>query len=233
MPDAPLLAHPRAIRSFVLRQGRMSEAQKRFLSTQMPFVGLPFAPALLKLDAVFGKKAPCILEIGFGMGTTTAEMARAQPDQHYIGVEVHGPGVGNLCKLMAESPIPNLRLIQHDAVEVLTHMIPKNALAGVHVYFPDPWPKKRHHKRRLIQPALVSLITDCLEHEGYVHCATDWEDYAFWMRDVLEAEPRLHNTGVDFVARPDWRPLTKFEKRGLGLGHGVWDLLFRKRQATP
>jgi tRNA (guanine-N7-)-methyltransferase len=219
----------RGIRSFVLRQGRMSDAQKRFLEQEMPRIGLPYAPTALDLDRVFGKKAPCILEIGFGMGNTTAAMAQAHPENHYIGVEVHGPGVGNLCKLIAHHNIPNLRIIQHDAVDVLTHMIPKGSLAGVHVYFPDPWPKKRHHKRRLIQPPLLQKMGECLEEGGYLHCATDWEEYAFWMLQALQAQPGFENTGTDFVPRPAWRPITKFETRGLGLGHGVWDLLFRKR----
>lgn len=219
----------RSIRSFVLRQGRMSVAQQRCLDEVLPRIGLPYRIAPLDLAAAFGRSAPKIVEIGFGMGETTARIAAALPDRDFLGIEVHGPGVGALCKLVAENDLGNLRIVQHDAVEVLRDMIPDAALAGVHVFFPDPWRKKRHHKRRIIQPDFVALIAAKLSPGGYVHCATDWEDYAHWMLEVLSAEPLLRNTADGFAPRPDYRPLTKFENRGLKLGHGVWDLLFRRR----
>ena len=225
--SAPRLTS-QSIRSFVLRQGRMSEAQHRFLDEMMPRVGLDYRPAPVDLDAVFGRTAPHIVEIGFGMGASTAEIARARPDEDFVGIEVHAPGVGSLCKLIDEGGLHNLRIVQHDAVEVLRDMIPEASLAGVHIYFPDPWPKKRHHKRRLVQGPFVRLIASCLAPGGYLHCATDWEDYAVQMQDVLSAEPLLANTADGYAPRPDYRPLTKFEQRGLRLGHGVWDLIFRR-----
>ena len=219
----------RSIRSFVLRQGRMSGAQQRYMDEMLPKVGIPYRAAPLDLEAAFGRKAPKILEIGFGMGETTARIATAHPGQDYLGIEVHGPGVGALCKLLAEGDIGNVRIMQHDAVEVMRDMIADGALAGVHVFFPDPWRKARHHKRRIIQPDFVALVASKLAPGGYLHCATDWEDYAYWMLEVLAAEPALQNTAEGFAPRPDYRPLTKFENRGLRLGHGVWDLVFRRR----
>ncbi|MFN4212080.1 MAG: tRNA (guanosine(46)-N7)-methyltransferase TrmB [Devosia sp.] len=219
----------RSIRSFVLRQGRMSGAQQRYMDEMLPKVGIPYRAAPLDLEAAFGRKAPKILEIGFGMGETTARIATAHPGQDYLGIEVHGPGVGALCKLLAEGDIGNVRIMQHDAVEVMRDMIADGALAGVHVFFPDPWRKARHHKRRIIQPDFVALVASKLAPGGYLHCATDWEDYAHWMLEVLAAEPALQNTAEGFAPRPDYRPLTKFENRGLRLGHGVWDLVFRRR----
>lgn len=217
-----------SIRSFVLRQGRMSEAQHRFLDEMMPRVGLPFRPEPVDLAQVFGRKAPQIVEIGFGMGQATAQIAQARPDDDFVGIEVHAPGVGSLCKLIDEGGITNLRIVQHDAVEVLRDMIPEASLAGVHIYFPDPWPKKRHHKRRLVQGPFVKLIASRLAPGGYLHCATDWEEYAQQMLEVLSAEPLLANTAEGFAPKPDYRPLTKFENRGIRLGHGVWDVVFRK-----
>lgn len=219
----------RSIRSFVLRQGRMSGAQQRYLDEMLPRIGLPYRLAPMDLDAVFGRSGPKILEIGFGMGETTAKIAATRPDHDFLGIEVHGPGVGALCKLVAENGLSNLRIMQHDAVEVLRDMIPDGALAGVHVFFPDPWRKARHHKRRIIQPDFVALVASKLAPGGYLHCATDWEDYAHWMLEVLAAEPALENTADGFAPRPEYRPLTKFENRGLKLGHGVWDLIFRRR----
>lgn len=219
----------RSIRSFVLRQGRMSEAQQRYLDTVLPRIGLAYREAPLDLDAAFGRSAPKIVEIGFGMGETTARIAAAHPENDYLGIEVHTPGVGALCKLVDEQGLGNVRIMQHDAVEVLRDMIPDGTLAGVHVFFPDPWRKKRHHKRRIIQPDLVALIAAKLAPGGYLHCATDWEDYAHWMLEVLAGEPALVNSADGFAPRPDYRPLTKFENRGLRLGHGVWDLVFRRR----
>lgn len=206
----------------------MSDAQKRAYEEGLGKWGLAYAPAPLDFSVAFGREAPVILEIGFGMGRTTAEIAQAHPQNYYLGVEVHTPGVGSLLKELQVRQLSNIRIIQHDAVEVLTHMLADGVLAGIHIYFPDPWPKKRHHKRRLIQPELVALLTQKLAPGGYLHCATDWEDYALQMLEVLNAEPRLKNTAAGFAPRPQWRPVTKFEQRGLKLGHGVWDLLFVK-----
>jgi tRNA (guanine-N7-)-methyltransferase len=222
--DAP----QRRIRSYVLRQGRMSDAQKRAYGEGLKHWGIAYAPVPLDLATAFGRVAPVILEIGFGMGRTTAEIAHAHPQNNYLGVEVHTPGVGSLLKEIETRQLSNVRIIQHDAVEVLTHMLADAALAGIHIYFPDPWPKKRHHKRRLIQPELVSLIAQKLAPGAYLHCATDWEEYAQQMLDVLSAESQLKNSTAGFSPRPEWRPVTKFEQRGLKLGHGVWDLLFVK-----
>lgn len=217
----------RAIRSFVLRQGRVSNAQARYYEEGMPRWGIPYRNAPLDLDAVFGRNAAHILEIGCGMGETTATIAAAHPQNDYLGVEVHTPGVGSLLKEITVRELANLRVVQHDAVEVVRDMIPADSLAGIHVYFPDPWPKKRHHKRRLIQPPFVALLASRLAPGGYIHCATDWEEYAQQMLEVLSAEPLLRNTAADYAPRPDYRPLTKFEQRGKRLGHGVWDLVFR------
>ncbi len=219
----------RSIRSFVLRQGRMSGAQQRFMDDMLPKIGVPYQTAPIDLDVVFGRKSPKILEIGFGMGETTAKIAAAAPGTDFLGIEVHTPGVGALCKLVSEQALGNVRIMQHDAVEVLRDMIPDGTLAGVHVFFPDPWRKARHHKRRIIQPDFVALVASKLASGGYLHCATDWENYAHWMLEVIAAEPALENTADGFAPRPDYRPLTKFENRGLRLGHGVWDLVFRRR----
>ncbi|MCQ9379674.1 tRNA (guanosine(46)-N7)-methyltransferase TrmB [Methyloversatilis sp. XJ19-49] len=228
MTDTPDSSEHRHIRSYVLRQGRMSSAQTRSIEEGMPRWGIPYAAQAIDCAAVFGRNAPVVLEIGFGMGFTTAEIAAARPDTDFIGIEVHGPGVGSMFKLIAEQGLSNVRVIQHDAVEVLRDMIPAASLAGIHVYFPDPWPKKRHLKRRLIQPLLVSQLASKLAPGGYLHCATDIEDYGQQMLDVLSAEPLLENTADGFAPRPDYRPLTKFEARGLRLGHGVWDVIFRR-----
>lgn len=220
------------IRSFVLRQGRVSNAQARHHEQDMPRWGIPYAASPLDLDLVFGrtsKLAAKILEIGFGMGETTAAIAAAHPENDYLGIEVHTPGVGSLLKEIAERGLTNVRIIQHDAVEVLRDMIVPGALSGVHIFFPDPWPKKRQQKRRLIQPPMVRLLASRLAPGGYLHCATDWEEYAQQMLEVLSAEPSLENTAEGFSARPDYRPQTKFESRGLRLGHGVWDVVFRRR----
>lgn len=218
----------RPIRSFVLRAGRMGTGQQKALAELGPRYRLPFADAPLDYAAVFGRQAPVVLEIGFGMGGATADIAAARPDTDFIGVEVHEPGVGALLKHIGERGLTNLRLVQHDAVEVLRAMIPQASLAGVHVFFPDPWHKKRHHKRRLIQPGFVAALVEHLAPGGYLHCATDWQDYAEQMLAVLGAEPKLRNTADGYAPRPDYRPLTKFEQRGLRLGHGVWDLVFTR-----
>ena len=219
----------RHIRSFVLRQGHLSVAQKRAVDELMPRYGIPYQTAVLDLDRAFGRSAPKILEIGFGMGVTTAEIAQAHPEKDYLGLEVHTPGVGNLLKLIETQQIRNIRIIQHDAVEVLRDMIAENSLDGVHIFFPDPWHKVRHHKRRLIQSPFVTQLVQKLKPGGYLHAATDWQGYAEQMLTVLSAEPALKNTAEGYAPRPDYRPLTKFEQRGLRLGHGVWDLVFRKK----
>jgi tRNA (guanine-N7-)-methyltransferase len=219
---------PGHIRSFARRPGRMSPAQSRHLQEMMPIIGVPYENRTLNLDALFGRAAPRILEIGCGMGDTTAHIAAAHPENDYLGVEVYPPGVGNLCKRITEDGLKNVRVIRHDAVEVVRDMLPDASLSGIHVFFPDPWPKKRHHKRRLIQPPFVAELTRRLRPGGYLHCATDWEAYAQQMLEVLSAEPGLHNTATDYAPRPEYRPLTKFERRGLALGHGVWDLIFTR-----
>ncbi len=220
---------PRPIRSFVLRQGRVSSAQARFREEGMPRWGIEYRNQRLDLDAAFGRHAPRILEIGCGMGETTAVIAAAHPQNDYLGIEVHTPGVGSLLKEIALRELTNLRVVQHDAVEVVRDMLPEGALAGIHIYFPDPWPKKRHHKRRLIQPPFVALLASRLAPGGYIHCATDWEEYAQQMLEVLGGEPLLQNTAAAFAPRPDYRPRTKFEQRGERLGHGSWDVIFRRR----
>ena len=225
--DTPQTHRP--IRSFVLRQGYMSKGQQRAYDTLMPVLGVGYQPQVADLDAVFGRAAPKVVEIGFGMGGATADIAQARPDNDYLGVEVHGPGVGSLLKLVEERQLGNVRVIQHDAVEVFTHMLAPASLDGVHVFFPDPWHKKRHNKRRLIQPPFVALLASRIKPGGYLHLATDWEDYAIQMLEVLSQEATLENTADGYAPRPDYRPLTKFEQRGLRLGHGVWDLVFRKR----
>ena len=213
----------------MLRQGRVSNAQQRSLATLLPIHGVPFAPKLLDFAQVFGRNAPTILEIGFGMGETTAAIAAAHPQNNYLGIEVHAPGVGGLLKLIDEQHLANLRIIRHDAVEALTHMIAPGSLAGAHIFFPDPWPKKRHHKRRLIQPPFTALLAARLASGAYVHAATDWQEYAGQILAVFGAETALVNAADGFAPRPDYRPETKFESRGLKLGHGVWDIIFRKR----
>jgi tRNA (guanine-N7-)-methyltransferase len=222
--------HHRTIRSFVLRAGRMGTGQQRALEELGPRFVLNYdAKARLDPQGVFGRAAPVVLEIGFGMGAATAEIAAHRAGTDFIGVEVHTPGVGALLKRIGEDGLQNVRIIQHDAVEVLEHMIAPSSLAGVHIFFPDPWHKKKHHKRRLIQSPLVSLVASRLQPGGVLHCATDWQPYAEQMLEVLSAEPLLENTAAGYAPRPDYRPLTKFEARGLRLGHGVWDLLFRRR----
>jgi len=222
------LQERRSIRSYVLRQGRISNAQRRAHVELLPAYGVPFSPAPLDLDRLFGRKAPTILEIGFGMGETTAAIAQQHPENDYLGVEVHTPGVGSLLARIAELRLGNVRVIQHDAVEVLQTMIAPAALDGVHLFFPDPWPKKRHHKRRLIQPPFAALLASKMKTGALVHACTDWEDYARQMLEVFSAETALQNTASGYADRPDARPETKFERRGLNLGHQVWDLVFKK-----
>ena len=210
----------------------MSPAQHRALDALLPTLGIPFAPVPIDLDRAFGRRAPRVLEIGFGMGETTAAIARTRPDDDFLGVEVHAPGVGSLLKRVGELGLTNVRVIRHDAVEVVAAMIPPASLVGVQVFFPDPWPKKRHHKRRLLGPAFVHELAQRLVPGGYLHVATDWEDYAQEILAVLGAEPLLANTAAGFAPRSDYRPLTKFEARGLKLGHSVRDLVFCRRDDT-
>ena len=223
------MGETRGIRSFVLRQGRMTEGQKRAQMDLLPRFGIDYSPGPLDLDTAFGRKAPKILEIGFGMGETTAAIAFAHPENDYLGVEVHAPGVGALLKRIDAGGITNIRIIRHDAVAVLENMIPPDSLAGAHVFFPDPWPKKKHNKRRLVQPPFIALLASRIAPGGHLHLATDWEQYAEQMLAVLSAEPLIGNTAQSYADRPQSRPLTKFENRGLKLGHGVWDLVFRRR----
>ncbi|CAN5898369.1 tRNA (guanosine(46)-N7)-methyltransferase TrmB [soil metagenome] len=217
------------IRSFVTRAGRLSDAQGRAIETLGPRYCIAYQKSELDVAAAFGRVAPTVFEIGFGMGETSAKISALMPEKNFIGVEVHTPGVGSLLKLTDAMGLQNQRIIQHDAFEVLTHMIAPNSLAGVHVFFPDPWHKARHNKRRLIQGPLVALLASRIAPGGYLHCATDWEEYAVQMLEVLSAEPALQNTAEAYAPRPEYRPVTKFENRGLKLGHGVWDLVFTKK----
>ena len=238
MPDSaadgyrsPTMETPRRpIRSYVLRQGRLTDAQRRAHEELLPRYGIPFAPTPLDLERAFGRVAPKVLEIGFGMGETTAAIAAAYPRNDYLGIEVHTPGVGSLLRRADAAGLANLRVIQHDAVEVVERMIPPSSLDGIHLFFPDPWPKKRHHKRRLIQPPFVALLASRLKPGAYLHVATDWQDYAQQILEVLSGEPLLANTAPGYAPRPEWRPLTKFESRGLKLGHRAWDVVFRRRE---
>jgi tRNA (guanine-N7-)-methyltransferase len=212
------------VRSYVLRQSRTSPAQQRALETLMPAYGIEYRQEVLDPRAVFRRQAPLVLEIGSGMGETTVRIAAQRPDTDFIAVEVHGPGVGSLLKRIDELGLKNLRVVRHDALEVLEHMIADASLAAIHLFFPDPWPKKRHHKRRLVQPDFAALAARKLASGGHLHAATDWADYAEQMLEVLSGEPQLARV-ADAAARPS----TKFELRGLKLGHMVFDYLFRKR----
>ena len=214
------------IRSYVLRQSRTTPAQRRALEELFPKYGLPFSAGPIDPRSIFGRSAPLVVEIGSGMGETTLEVAQAQPQTDFIAVEVHGPGVGSLLKRIEAAKLTNLRVIRHDAVEVLERMIPDGSLAGIHLFFPDPWPKKRHHKRRLVQADFAALAARKLARGGYFHAATDWPDYAEQIERVLTAEPLLEYAAPATKSRP----ATKFERRGLGLGHRVRDLLFRRGQ---
>ncbi len=216
------------IRSFVRRQGRISNAQRSAYETLLPKYGIHFKPDLIDLNHVFDRNASKILEIGFGMGESTATIAQSNPDNDYLAIEVHTPGVGSLLNQIETLKLTNLRIIQHDATEVLQYMLSAECFDGIHIFFPDPWPKAKHHKRRLIQPAFISNLCKHLKQDGYLHTATDWEDYAVQMLEVLHKEPQLVNTALNYAPRPNYRPMTKFEQRGLKLGHRVWDLIFQK-----
>ena len=226
------VTHPKTIKSFVRRAGRTTTGQAKAFEDFGPRFVLPYAPAPLDAASAFGRTAPLILEIGFGMGEATAHIARVRPDDNFLCCEVHEPGVGALLKRIGEQELTNIRILQHDAVEVIDHMLPEGSLDGVHIFFPDPWHKTKHNKRRLIQGPLVAKLAARLKPGGYLHCATDWQPYAEQMLEVLSAEPALLNTAAaatGYADKPAYRPLTKFEARGLRLGHGVWDLVFRKR----
>ena len=220
---------PRKIQSFIRRQGRLTAGQQHALDNYWNVYGLD--PAIdYDLTAVFGRSAPRCIEIGFGNGESLALMAAANPDIDYIGIEVHRPGIGHLLMLLAERKLTNVRIYCHDAIEILEKRLPDDSLSGVHLFFPDPWPKKKHHKRRIVQPGFTQLLCRKLKTGGYFHAASDWQHYAKQMLTVLSEEKRLTNASPfdDFCPRPDYRPLTKFEQRGIKLGHGVWDLIFRK-----
>ena len=225
-PAAP--AHHKTIKSFVLRTGRTTIGQAKAFEMLGPQFLLPYRSAPLDLEATFGRNAPTILEIGFGMGEATARIAALLPDKNFLCCEVHTPGVGALLKRIGEQGQTNIRICQHDAVEVLDNMLLPDSLDGIHVFFPDPWHKKRHNKRRLLQAPLVAKLAARLKPGGYLHCATDWEPYAQQILEVLSAEPLLANTAPDWAPKPDYRPLTKFENRGIKLGHGVWDVVFKR-----
>jgi tRNA (guanine-N7-)-methyltransferase len=223
----------RHIRSFALRRGHVTQGQRRAFEELLPRYGVPYSTQPLEFAQVFGRAAPTVVEIGFGMGETTAAIAASRPDVNFLGIEVFLAGVGSLLKRIGEQHLTNIRIIHHDAVEVLRDMIPPDSLAGVHIYFPDPWQKKRHHKRRLIAQPFIGRLASRIAPGGYLHCATDWEDYAVQMLDVLSHEPLLANAHAGYA--PDSanplarRPTTKFHARGERLGHGVWDLVFLRR----
>jgi tRNA (guanine-N7-)-methyltransferase len=228
-PESSEAPYQRRIRSFVLRQGRLTKGQERALQTAWPTFGIEYTDQALDVSQAFGRtESKKILEIGFGMGDATAKIAQTLPDCDFLAVEVHTPGVGSLLKLMQEGDISNIRIIQHDAVEVLQNMLADASLDGVHIFFPDPWHKKRHHKRRLIQAEFVQLLCSKLKAGAYIHVATDWQEYAEWVLEVLQGEAQLQNTAAEYAEKPSYRPLTKFENCGLKLGHGVWDLVFKR-----
>ena len=224
--------HPerKPLRSFVLRQGRLTSGQKIALESQWPIAGIEFTESEIDLSQTFGRQAPITLEIGFGNGDSLAQMAKEAPERDFFGIEVHRPGVGHLLHLIGEYELSNVRVMHHDAVEIINKMIPDDSLDRIQVYFPDPWHKTRHNKRRIIQPEFVALLATKLQHGGVLHLATDWEHYAKQMLQVMTDAPDYANQAPDggYAERPDYRPLTKFENRGIKLGHGVWDLLFEK-----
>jgi tRNA (guanine-N7-)-methyltransferase len=232
------VAFPKNIKSFVKRAGRTTTGQAKAFEVWGPEFLLAYAPAPLNMAKAFALNsqaattAPVILEIGFGMGEATAHIAKVRPNDHFLCCEVHEAGVGALLKRIGELDIQNIRILQHDAVEVIDNMLPLASLDGVHIFFPDPWHKSRHHKRRLIQSPLIAKLAARLKPGAYLHCATDWEPYAIQILEVLSAEPLLRNTAANdlggYAIKPEYRPLTKFENRGLKLGHGVWDVVFKR-----
>ena len=214
------------------RTGRTTVGQAKAFADVGPRFMLPYIAAAMDFEAVYGRTAPTILEIGFGMGEATAHIAALMPETNFLCCEVHTPGVGALLKRIEEKGLANIRIVQHDAVEVIDHMLPPGGLDGVHIFFPDPWHKKKHNKRRLIQPLLVAKLAARLRPGGYLHCATDWQPYAEQILEVLSAESQLENTADTasggYAPKPGYRPLTKFENRGIKLGHGVWDIVFTR-----
>jgi tRNA (guanine-N7-)-methyltransferase len=227
--NKPSIQH--RIKSFVLRQGRLTNSQRKALEDHWDEFGLELNNGMLDFSEVFGRHADTIIEIGFGMGKSLAEMAEANPQNNYIGIEVHKPGVGALLKLIEEKNLTNVRVFNDDAIEILAQCIPHNSLAGLYLFFPDPWHKKRHHKSRIVQPEFASTIAKHLKVGGQFHMATDWENYAEHMMEVMSAATEYQNISGEgaYTPRPDYRPLTKFEQRGHRLGHGVWDLIFEKK----
>lgn len=228
-PDPTSVPIRRPQRSYVLRTGRTTTGQTKALADLGPRFILPYTENAIDLVAVYARQANTVLEIGFGMGEATAHIAALMPEKNFLCCEVHPPGVGALLKRIDEQSLGNIRILQHDAVEVIDHMLPPHSIDGVHIFFPDPWHKARHNKRRLVQPPLIAKLAARLKPGGYLHCATDWQPYAEQMLAVLSAEPRLRNTATSadgYAAQPAYRPLTKFENRGLKLGHGVWDVVF-------
>ncbi len=224
----PGVEFPKTIKSYVRRAGRTTTGQAKAFEEQGPKFLLPYAESAIDLTAAFGRSSTTVLEIGFGMGEATAHIAALLPEKNFLCCEVHEPGVGALLKRIGEQDLHNIRILAHDAVEVIDQMLPLQSLDGIHVFFPDPWHKLKHNKRRLLQPMLVAKLAARLKPGGYLHCATDWEPYAQQMLEVLGAEPLLKNTAPDYAPKPAYRPLTKFENRGLKLGHGVWDLVFER-----
>ena len=224
--------HHRTIRSFVLRTGRTTAGQAKAFTDVGPRFLCPYTGLAMDFSTVYERSAPTILEIGFGMGEATAQIAALRPQDNFLCCEVHTPGVGALLKRIDEQSLANIRILQHDAVQVIDHMLPLASLDGAHIFFPDPWHKTKHNKRRLIQPPLIAKLAARLKPGGYLHCATDWQPYAEQILEVLSAEPLLKNTATadagGYAPKPDYRPLTKFENRGIKLGHGVWDLVFQR-----
>jgi len=225
----PKKIDPARIKSFIRRQGRATVGQKQALESHWDKYCLS-PQSDFDAEQVFGRQAPLIVEIGFGNGDSLAAMAEANPQLNYLGIEVHRPGVGHLMMLLEQRGLSNVRIYHHDAIEILEQKIPDHSVAGVHLFFPDPWHKRRHHKRRIVRPSFLELLNKKLIQGGYFHAATDWHDYAKDMLATLSADAGLKNSSTtgDYCPRPDYRPLTKFENRGLRLGHGVWDLIFTK-----
>lgn len=224
--------HMRTVKSFVLRAGRMTEGQQKAMDTVWPQMGLELSQGALDLTEVFGREAPVVLEIGFGMGDSLIEMAKDQPEKNYIGIEVHRPGVGRLLSNAEKAGLSNIRVFCDDAIEVLAQCIPDGSLSTVQLFFPDPWHKKKHHKRRIVQLAFAETLRQKLKIGGQFHMATDWENYAEHMMEVMSAAPGYQNSAGpgEYSPQPEWRPVTKFQKRGERLGHGVWDLMFERTE---
>ena len=218
----------RPIRSYVLRQGRLTKHQAEGIKLLSSLHAIPFGDNSLIWDDIFSNKGKKIIEIGFGMGHTTAEIAQTLTDSNFIAIDVHSPGVGNLLNKIKENGLENLKIIQHDAVEELEKMVLDESLDAIHIFFPDPWHKKRHNKRRLIQDYFLELISKKLKKEGYVHIATDWEDYADWIVEIFKKNKMYRPKNSDFSKKPQYRPKTKYENRGINLGHQVWDIIFIK-----